>query len=104
MKVECEHQLEIERDKNEELVRLKVAADERCLAAESRTANVEAAYTEYRQEYEKSPDANMKWKVMVLEDQLKQANELKEKAISSKKRSGFSSCRIKISDDARREL
>ncbi|GAX73423.1 hypothetical protein CEUSTIGMA_g875.t1 [Chlamydomonas eustigma] len=73
LQVECEHQLEIERDRSSELVRQKQTLADRLAVSESRFASLEQAFTAFREVHRSSDEA-------VLQRQLSEAREAASRA------------------------
>ncbi|KXZ48687.1 hypothetical protein GPECTOR_26g590 [Gonium pectorale] len=59
LQVECEHQLDIERDRNAELVRRVAMMEERLAASEARCLAVENEFADYRAASRSTPEAEL---------------------------------------------
>lgn len=86
LQVECEHQLDLERHRNEELARAKAAAEERLRAAEARADAVEVAFQQYRDSQRHSPESELQAKLSEAQSALRQAEAKAREAIFAKGR------------------
>uniref|UniRef100_A0A061QYS2 Centrosomal protein CEP120 n=1 Tax=Tetraselmis sp. GSL018 TaxID=582737 RepID=A0A061QYS2_9CHLO len=86
LQVECEHQLELERHRNEELARSRTAAEERARSAQARADAVEAAFEEYRDSQRHTDEARLQSQLREVQDALRAAEERARVALEGKAR------------------
>ncbi|EFJ47447.1 hypothetical protein VOLCADRAFT_117862 [Volvox carteri f. nagariensis] len=84
LQVECEHQLDIERDRNTELVRRVAALEERLAASEMRCLTVENEFADFRAASRSTPEAELARQLAEAREAVKAAEGRAAKAAKAK--------------------
>eukprot|EP00798_Chlamydomonas_sp_ICE-L_P005676 gene5676-3536_t len=84
LQVECEHQLEIERDRSAEVLRQRSALEERLAVMEARYASLEQAFSRYREMQRNTSEAVLQRELMEVKENLRRSDEKLSRASKGK--------------------
>eukprot|EP00951_Prasinocladus_malaysianus_P037886 scaffold410605_cov43-Prasinocladus_malaysianus.AAC.1 len=86
LQVECEHQLDLERHRNEELARAKLATEDKLRAAENRADAIELAFQQYRDSQRHSSESTLQTKLLEVQGALRDSEAKEREASMAKER------------------
>lgn len=84
LQLECEHQLDLERHRNEELARSASATEAKLRTAEARADAVEAAFAEYRESQRHTSEAALQTELAEARREVSQARQRACEAVAAK--------------------